>query len=387
MMKIAYIYFNDLEYKSANLNQTLNMLRVFGSSEDVTFISSWTSKKHILKLSNFFSVTPQFTFVRMPAKLKTRFFALELLSRILYSFCTWIYLLVKRYDVIYTRDPSLLLFFSHLPKWCLPKKSLIVFESHKIYSRTSTKISAQQEKRALQQVDLIISISEGIKHDLVEEYKIAEDTVLVAHDGFNVDNFKPITKQLPDTQDCLFVYTGSFQQWKGVETLVEAAHILSNMPHWHMIIAGGRTPHEVQTIQSLINTYGLTDRIDCLEFLPQKEVISILEKADVAIAPNRANAISSHYTSPLKIFEYMAMGLPIIAPQLPAFEEILSNGENALLFEANSAHDLAEKMTTLMNDKALRSTISSNALEESKKYSWAKRGENILAFIRRHLTA
>lgn len=380
-MRIAYIYFNDLEVKSANLNQTLNMLRVFGCKESVTFVSSWVSKKRTNDLIHFFSVDPHFQFARIPAKLKTRFFALEVLSRILYSFCTWIYLLVKKYDVIYTRDPSLLLFFSHLPSWTLPKKSTIVFESHKIYSRTSTKISFEQEKRALKQVDAIIAISEGIKHDLIEEYQIPEEKVLVAHDGYNVNNFFPPT-QKKKNKECIFVYTGSFQQWKGVEILVEAARTLSNTPGWRMIIAGGRTTEEVKTIQSLISNYGLDERVECMGFLPQQEVVKILHQADVAIAPNRANTISSHYTSPLKVFEYMATGLPIIAPNLPAFREILTDQQTALFFEANRPKALASAMLRLMNDSDLRTKIAANACIESTQYTWANRGARILDFIK-----
>ena len=71
--------------------------------------------------------------------------------------------------------------------------------------------------------------------------------------------------------------------------------------------------------------------------VPPAEVAAQLRAADVLVLPNPASAISSAFTSPLKLFEYMAAGRPIVATDLPSMREVLHAEENALLVEPGNA--------------------------------------------------
>jgi len=105
--------------------------------------------------------------------------------------------------------------------------------------------------------------------------------------------------------------------------------------------------------------------------------------ADALLLPNSAKAkIASHYTSPLKLFEYMASRRPIVASDLPALREVLRDGENAVLVEPDDPKALAERIKTVLDDSGLAKRISEQAYSEVSQYSWEERARRIVRFVR-----
>ena len=118
---------------------------------------------------------------------------------------------------------------------------------------------------------------------------------------------------------------------------------------------------------------------------PYGEIPFFLKAADVLILPNSAREeISRLYTSPLKLFEYMASDRPIIASDLPSIREIL-NPNNALLVTPDNPELLAEKIRIILSDENLQYSLSAQALELVQNYTWQKRAERIRAYILTHV--
>jgi glycosyltransferase involved in cell wall biosynthesis len=89
----------------------------------------------------------------------------------------------------------------------------------------------------------------------------------------------------------------------------------------------------------------------------------------------------SFYTSPLKLFEYMASRRPIVASNLPSLMEILEDKKNSILFEADNERDLAEKINyCISNDMTY---IVDNAYKDVLNFTWEKRAYNIIKFIKK----
>ena len=109
----------------------------------------------------------------------------------------------------------------------------------------------------------------------------------------------------------LVVYTGGLLAWKGVEILVQAARL---MPEVRFVIVGGMDA-DVKRIRAQAQDLA---NVDVLGFQAPSRVPLYLAAADLGVVPNRSQpAISSRYTSPLKIFEAMALGLPLVVSDLP----------------------------------------------------------------------
>ena len=105
-----------------------------------------------------------------------------------------------------------------------------------------------------------------------------------------------------------------------------------------------------------------------------------LESGDKTPTTLQTEIISAKYTSPLKMFEYMASGCPIVAQNLPSFREVLS-GENSFLVEPGNAKALADQIAWVFDNEELAKNKASKAIEDIQEYTWKKRAEKILNFI------
>jgi glycosyltransferase involved in cell wall biosynthesis len=170
-------------------------------------------------------------------------------------------------------------------------------------------------------------------------------------------------------------YSGHLYPWKGVDLLLDA---LGELPGAGALIVGGHPGEsDLPRLRERAERLGLAARVTFTGMVRPCEVAGRLENADVLVLPNPATAVSTRYTSPLKLFEYLAMGRPIVASDLPALREILRHGENALLFEAGRSSALAEAIRTVIEDRALAESIARGAFETSRAYSWDARAERL----------
>ena len=110
-------------------------------------------------------------------------------------------------------------------------------------------------------------------------------------------------------------------------------------------------------------------------------------EASVLVLPNTASAISARYTSPLKLFEYLTIGRPIVASDFPATREVLEDRRTALLVPPGDARALARALTELQSDAQLRLALGSAATFLGAKYTWEARAKRLDAALEAAHTA
>jgi len=227
----------------------------------------------------------------------------------------------------------------------------------------------------------VIAISGGVRDGLIA-LGVDAAKILVEHDGFESARFaglpsrKEARERLKLPHDApLVVYTGGLLEWKGVELLVEAARAL---PDVYFAIAGGM-PKDIARLRT--HAGGLANlRID--GFQPPELVPLYLAAGDLGVVPNRAKpAISARYTSPLKVFEAMAVGLPLVASDLPSLRELLHHGEDAWLVKPDDAVALADGIRLLVADSSLRARLGSTLRARAGEQTWDARAARIAAWI------
>jgi glycosyltransferase involved in cell wall biosynthesis len=91
--------------------------------------------------------------------------------------------------------------------------------------------------------------------------------------------------------------------------------------------------------------------------------------------------VSNAFTSPLKLFEYMAAGRPIVASDLPSIREILAHERNALLITPGNPQAVTAAIRRLNDDRALGRRLAGQALIDAAEYTWAKRAERLEALF------
>ncbi|MBX4181393.1 glycosyltransferase family 4 protein [Candidatus Parcubacteria bacterium] len=200
----------------------------------------------------------------------------------------------------------------------------------------------------------LVTISQGLKDLYSSAHKI-----LVSPDAVDVIRFDlAITKEeareklgLPEDKK-IVMYTGSLYKRKGVETLREASKAWGE--DIQCIIVSGK---------------------------PYKEIPLYLKAADVLVLPNSSkDPISQLYTSPMKLFEYMASGKPIVTSDVPSAREILDDSE-AYFFTPDDAESLAHVIKRVFEDPSLAQSKAEAARIKADKYTWDKRAEQIIEFI------
>jgi glycosyltransferase involved in cell wall biosynthesis len=104
----------------------------------------------------------------------------------------------------------------------------------------------------------------------------------------------------------------------------------------------------------------------------------VTAEADICLLPLSDTAIGSRYTSPLKLFEYMALGKPIVSADVPAIRSVLSSGESALLVPPGDIAALAAAVRKLMQQPAMAAELGGRARQLARRYSWQARAATLL---------
>jgi len=287
-----------------------------------------------------------------------------LIELITFLISTRIYLLFKKYDILYTREWMAGLFFRNL-----------VLEIHSLPKKVSF-----FHKKVWQKTKCLIVLTSFIKEGLVE-IGVKEDKILIASDGVDLDRFKIYDSRFKKSDRKIVMYVGSFQGWKGTTVLLEAIRNFQfSIFNFQKIlfVFVGVSEHDITDYGLRVTDYENTKFIG---HQPHKEIPSWLKRADILVLPNSGKEkISKFYTSPMKLFEYMASGRPIVASDLPSIKEVL-NKDNAVLVESDNTESLAEGIRIILQNPELADKISKQARLDVQHYTWKNRVKKIISFI------
>lgn len=169
------------------------------------------------------------------------------------------------------------------------------------------------------------------------------------------------------------VYSGSFFGWKGVDDLITAAE---NLDGFKITLVGGDSS-QVERLKARLPTRGA--EISLIPRVSHTEVMSILANSCIAVLPNRPDPDSA-FTSPIKLFEYMATGCAVVAADLPSIREIIGP-QDAYWFRPGDAEDLAARIKDATRSPIDAAEIGDRLREKSKLYSWEARAERLIDFL------
>jgi glycosyltransferase involved in cell wall biosynthesis len=278
---------------------------------------------------------------------------------------------LEKDTIIYTRNPEIAWFFGGRYK--------TYFEAH---NWPDSKIGLY--KRLLKKTDGIICNSKGTE-------KIFNDNgfrkSLVAPNGVDLNDFaedediEEVKKKFDLPREKKFItYVGHLYGWKGVDTILVAAK--KNKQNEIAFLLIGGTEKDIQIYQGKIKRSNLNNII-LIGHKKKEEIPSLMKISDILLLPNAKSTDESvKYTSPIKMFEYMASKRPIIASDLPSIREVL-NEKNALFFSSGNADELLECINRLCSDGELVKSLSEQAYIDVRRYTWEKRAERISNYIKK----
>jgi glycosyltransferase involved in cell wall biosynthesis len=161
-------------------------------------------------------------------------------------------------------------------------------------------------------------------------------------------------------------FVGWVRSWHGVDRLIEAAAELGEEVPELIVLVVGDGPARPD-LEALASGLGIGDRVRFTGALPQSRIPEHIAAMDVAVQPD-----VTEYASPIKLFEYLAMGRAVVAPRKENIAEIVSEDEHALLFEPGNTSDLARSLRRLHADPGLRCRLGEHGarLIDEREYSW-----------------
>jgi glycosyltransferase involved in cell wall biosynthesis len=148
-----------------------------------------------------------------------------------------------------------------------------------------------------------------------------------------------------------------------------------------LLVGGSET--DIAEYRALANQRGIEGRVIFKGRVKHREVPLYLSLCDVLVAPFPDAPHYRFYMSPIKLFEYMAAGRPIIATALPSIEEII--GDAGILIQPDDAQAICDAVKRYRHDPEVRRQYSSRALARSKQYTWDNRAQRIEVFLKERI--
>jgi glycosyltransferase involved in cell wall biosynthesis len=297
----------------------------------------------------------------------------------------------QRPTAIVTRDPRLAwIFLLAKPLHRRP----VVYEVHEIFSTGSrenqsldpSQISGVASRtRALEagvfgQADLLMPLTHACAEILQAGWGVPPERIAVVPDATTPPD-GPLPPRDPGTRTV--VYAGQLYRWKGVDTALAA---LAELPEARLLVHGGRgraDDPDLLTCQARARELGVVERVEFRGFVPHAEVRAAISGAGVAVLPLPDNLMARYFTSPLKMFDYMAAGTPIVASDLPTVREVLTDGDNALLVPPEDAASMAAAIRRLLVNPGLADRLRRTAYEQVQALTWDARAARIIEALGR----
>ena len=294
----------------------------------------------------------------------------------------------RRPDLIYTRSASFAYSAARLGPPC-------VFEAHLLPSRATTGLIRRFSQRPSLRAVFALT---GYAADALAEAGVPRGKLQVLPDAADVaaiessPSKEEARKQLglpPDRR--IIGYIGRFKTMgkeKGVRDLIRAMADPELRELDPLLVCVGGPMQIVPEYQALAESLGVpSSEIRFLDRVPNTEVPAWLAAVDVGAMPapeESANGRPGQHdryanaTSPLKLFEYMAAGLPIVAPDIAGVREVMQDGASGLIAPPGDADAIARALTRILSGPELARTLGQGARAAVEEHTWHARAERAL---------
>ena len=238
-------------------------------------------------------------------------------------------------------------------------------------------LARSSERAAWRGADVVLPVTHSLAELIAQE--IGEDQrVVVIPNGINPDHFAgrldsaAVRLRWNLGGKLVLGFTGFVRDWHGLDRVI--ASIANDPPERSRVLfVVGDGPARA-ALEAQAKTLGIASRVIFTGVVARADVPDYVSVFDIALQP----AVVP-YASPLKLFEYLALGRAIVAPDQPNIREVLTNGANALLFDPSDPETLAVTIDRLSCDAPLRARLADGARRTivERGLTWARNAERV----------
>ena len=267
----------------------------------------------------------------------------------------------------------------------------LTYDAHELYPEIST-LSRREaatwrllERRLAKRADHLLTVCDSIAAEIESRYGVARPTVLLnCPDGgaagageeerAGAAAMLRAKADLDREDEPIVLYQGGFAPHRGLDTLVRAAGALERGTV--VLMGWGRLEEE---LRALVAREGVGGRVRIVGPVPQEEVVAYAAGAAVGVIPYEPVGLNNTYTTPNKLFDYMAAGLPVAASRLPELIRFVEEGGMGLTFTPGDPASLAAALNAILADPARYERMRERAREAGRRYTWERESAKLLA--------
>jgi glycosyltransferase involved in cell wall biosynthesis len=229
------------------------------------------------------------------------------------------------------------------------------------------------ERFTYERADLLLPVSSTLANELLAK-GYPEEKILISPNAVHPEKFPLLVKDHKlshklGLRDGLTIgYVGGFAPWHGLEILIEAvAQIPKSRNTLNLLLIGDGPTMDI--VRALAERFRDRFRILTPGRIEHFNLPSYLSIMDIMVMPN-----SNNYGSPMKIFEYMASGKPVVAPDYQPLRDVIKDETDGLLFRPNNPQPLARVLEKLIQNPELRQRLGNNARQRVlQEHNWKNR--------------
>jgi len=232
------------------------------------------------------------------------------------------------------------------------------------------RFAAWSDRRIWRGADYVLPVTDALA-DYVRAAGVAEERIIVVPNGVDLQMYpadgaqrERARRRLGLQARVVLGFTGFVRDWHGLPQIIDFVAERPDLPIQLLIVGDGL---DRARLEARINELGISGRARITGFVPREDIPDYISAFDIALQP----AVTA-WASPLKLFEYLAAGCAVIAPDTPNIREVLTHEKNALLFDPDDAGQLIDRLRRLYEEPQLRRALGQQArrLVVERPYTW-----------------
>jgi glycosyltransferase involved in cell wall biosynthesis len=238
-----------------------------------------------------------------------------------------------------------------------------------IYAKSSRVKSLQRKienisnRKILQNTDKIFVVNESVKKIIINEYKIREDRISVIPNGIDIKKFE---KKIKNEQTFTVIFSGVMYYHRGLDILLDSiSKVVLKIPNIKVVLLGDGP--EMEKLKEISQKRNLRKNIKFKGWIDRNNIPNYLAGSSIGIGPLMLTEVTKN-ALPIKVLEYMASSLPIIARTGTLSNDILKEGKNG--FFINDSEDLAAKLELLASEEKLLTKMGKESFNMVQKFDW-----------------
>jgi len=318
----------------------------------------------------------------------------------LYQYAAFIFLssvilawrsLTRGYDLVHVHNmPDVLVISALVPKMLgakvildlhdpMPELMMTIFKLDE--DSWSVRLLRRIEKWSIARANVVVTVSVTFKR-VFSGRSCAPEKVEVVMNSPDSDIFPlraPTTPACASPKPFVIMYHGSLVERNGLDLAVEAvASVRETLPDAELRIYGESTPF-LDRVMDMATSKGLQEAVHYLGPRRLEDLVAEIESCDVGVIPNHRNSFTDINT-PTRIFEYLALGKPVIAPRTSGIQDYF-DGESLIFFESGDAQDMARRIAYVFSHPAEVTEIVRRGQEVFREHSWPKERQHLIGVV------